>query len=135
MGSSEIATVMSFEEKLKGRIRDSIGELLSDEDLTNIVRRGIEGVFFTERRVPDKHGYGPKTIPPLIHQIVKEVLSDRMEAAVEAWLVGHADEVSKAIDVAVVQGAGKAMLRQMDFAFGSDMEGYGESLSQRLGLS
>ena len=34
---NDMTTNKSFEDKLKDRIRDSIGELLSDEDLSRII--------------------------------------------------------------------------------------------------
>lgn len=44
--TTEVTTAVSFEQRMKDRIRESIGELISDEELQKMVHRGVEEVFF-----------------------------------------------------------------------------------------
>ena len=46
----------SFEGRLKARLKESIGDLVTDQDLSNLVNRSLEEIFFTERKNP-KRGY------------------------------------------------------------------------------
>ena len=39
MMSDDLVKSMSFEEKVKERVKDSIGDLLTDEDLNKILKR------------------------------------------------------------------------------------------------
>ena len=103
----------TFEERMRDRIRDSIGELMSDEDLQKIVQRGIDEVFFKTHYVDDGR-YQKREIPPLIHSVVKEVLSDRMKDAVEAWLQTHEADVRDAVAHVVEEGAGQAMVKALN---------------------
>ena len=98
---------------MRDRIRDSIGELMSDEDLQKIVQRGIDEVFFKPHYVDDGR-YQKREIPPLIHSVVKEVLSDRMKDAVEAWLQTHESDVRIAVAHIVEEGAGTAMVKALN---------------------
>ena len=98
---------------MRDRIRDSIGELMSDEDLQKIVQRGIDEVFFKSHYVDDGR-YQKREIPPLIHSVVKEVLSDRMKDAVEAWLQTHESDVRIAVAHIVEEGAGTAMVKALN---------------------
>ena len=50
--SNDIVPIMSFEDKLKAKIKNDIGELLSDEDLQKMVKSSINSVFFDPRPNP-----------------------------------------------------------------------------------
>ncbi len=50
---SSIVAQQSFEEKVMGRIRESIGELMSDEDLKRIVEKGIDRALFERHEIGD----------------------------------------------------------------------------------
>ena len=111
----------TFEERMRDRIRDSIGELMSDEDLQKIVQRGIDEVFFKSHYVDDGR-YQKREIPPLIHSVVKEVLSDRMKDAVEAWLQTHEADVRDSVAHVVEEGAGKAMVKALNGYMADSMQ-------------
>ena len=108
-----IVQAKTFEERMRDRIRESIGELMSDEDLQKIVEQGIDEVFFKTRYVEDGR-YNKREIPPLIHSVVKEVLNDRMKDAVEAWLQTHESNVRVAVAHVVEEGAGRAMVKALN---------------------
>ena len=118
-----IEPAKSFQERLKDRIRESIGELMSDEDLYKLVERGVEDVFFSPRTVKTGHGGYPNTkeLPPLINEVVQECLNDRMNKAVAEWLASHETEVSQAVSDCVRDGAGAALLRGITSAFRNEM--------------
>jgi hypothetical protein len=56
--SNEIQTNETFEGKLKTRIRESIGDLLSDDDLKKIIDRGLEE-FLQEHNLERHFSYHP----------------------------------------------------------------------------
>ena len=111
--TTTIAQAKTFEERMRDRIRESIGELMSDEDLQKIVERGIDEVFFKTRYVEEGR-YNKREIPPLIHSVVKEVLNDRMKDAVETWLQTHESDVRVAVAHVVEEGAGRAMVKALN---------------------
>lgn len=130
---NQITTPMSFQDRLKERIRESIGELLTDEDLDNLIRRGIDEVFFQERRVQQDHyPHRIQTYPPLIHEIVQDLLSSQMKAAVERWLQDHEAEVKAAIETVIRDGAGNAMIHSLDNRLQGLFEQFGQSVAINL---
>ena len=108
-----IVQARTFEERMKDRIRESIGELLSDEDLQALVQRGVDEVFFKTHYVDDGR-HQKREIPPLIHSVVKEVLTDRMKDATEAWLQTHEADVRDAMAHVIEDGAGMAMVKALN---------------------
>lgn len=134
---SEVAPVKSFEEKMKARIKESIGDLVSDEDLTKLVERGLEETFFKPRPNPKYGSYGynssqPVTIEPLIQEILRETLLPSMKAAVETYLKDHHEEVMVMVDTVVKEGAGKAVVKAVELMFTSQMMSLQQSMQTAL---
>ena len=90
--TGEIAKSQTFEQKMKTRIRESIGDMLSDEDLEKMVERSLEEVFFNERKNPNG-GFHAKPLPPLLHEIVKELLEPEVQKAVVKYIKKNPKEV------------------------------------------
>ena len=96
-----------------------------------MVKQGINDVFFKPGRVPSSP-YGHKDTPPLIHEVVMEVLAERMDKAVAAWLQSHDDEVKGAVAKCVQDGAGAAMMRGMAQFFANQMTQFEYSIQNKL---
>ena len=106
----------SFQDRMQEKIRDGIGEWMTDEELAEVVKRGIDEVFF-EGKIT-RNDYGRSTMePPLIHQVVKEVLGPRMNAAVSTWLSEHDEAVNEAVSEAVRDGIAQALVSAVNSYF------------------
>jgi hypothetical protein len=118
---TDIVESKTFEQRMKERIRDSIGDLISDEDLTKMVDRSLEEVFFKPRPNPKYASYynagEPATIPPLLHELVKEVMVANVQAAVREWIGSNQEEVNAIIQKVVQEGIGSAALGAMNSMF------------------
>lgn len=117
---TEITTPKTFEERMKERIKDSIGDLLTDEDLSTLINRGVEDVFFKAVTVSDGWN-STKTTPPLLHSIVKELLEPSVRKAADVWISEHKDEVLKVVDIVISEGMTKSLLRTIDNKFQNDL--------------
>lgn len=124
----------SFEGRLKARLKESIGDLVTDQDLSNLVNRSLEEIFFTERKNPKRGYYNnePEKIPPLLHEIVKECLQPAVNAAVSAWVKEHTDTVNKTVEQVVTQGVGNAVLQAMNSQFQSQIFTFQQNVLQNL---
>jgi hypothetical protein len=120
--SNEIQTNETFEEKLKTRIRESIGDLLSDDDLKKIIDRGLEEVFFTEKVTITGHYSNNKQItPPLIHQMIKELLQPNVDEIIKQYIHEHETEVNEIIHNTVQEGIGTCLVKAMNSMFQHQM--------------
>lgn len=117
---TEITKSKSFEERMKERIKDSIGDLLTDEDLSKLISRGVEDIFFKAVTVSDGWS-STKTTPPLLHSIVKELLEPSVRKAADVWINEHKEEVLKVVDIVISEGMAKALLRTIDMKFQDDL--------------
>lgn len=133
---TDIVTNQTFEQRMKERIRDSIGDLISDEDLTKMVDRSLEEVFFKPRPNPKHAAYynsgEPATIPPLLHELVKEVLEANVQAAVREYIGSHKEEVNAIIQKVVQEGIGAAVLGAMNSMFSHQLMNLQNNISQQI---
>jgi len=69
-----------------------IGDLITEEDLHDIVKEAIPRVFFTPRKIPGK-GYGDRETeePPYIVQIMKELLRESATECMKTYLEENKD--------------------------------------------
>lgn len=74
-----------------------IGDLITEEDLHDIVKQAIPKTFFEPRYVKTGSGYHEKTEakPPLIVEIMSELLRGSAEKMVADWLAENAGVVTE----------------------------------------
>lgn len=71
-----------------------LGDLITEEDLHDVVKSAIPKTFFEERRIPTG-SYGRDEVkPPLIVETMKELLSAEAKRACEQWLQDNAEMVA-----------------------------------------
>ncbi len=114
--STELAPQKTFEEKMMDRIRDSIGELMSQEDLKRIIEKGVEKALFEPRQKPRNYG-GYESGPSLVDDAVTKYLESQMRTAVDKWIADNPDKLQKAIDNAVMAGVAGCVQNTMDLKF------------------
>jgi len=114
--NQEIQQKQTFEERMMDKIRESIGDLMTQEELKKILERGVEKALFESRQVKDCYG-GYRTIPSVLDEAVSKFLQPAMDKAVSDWIDTHQVELKAAVDKAVQAGAGEAVLRAIDSKF------------------
>lgn len=128
---NEITTGNTFEERMKARIKDSIGDLITDEDLTKLINRGVEDVFF-KKTVVRVNSYENKEGPSLLESIVKELLETQVRDCIKDYLKDNSETVKNTIDEVVRDGIGKAMIAAMNQSFQNSLYQFQANISQQL---
>lgn len=130
--TTELTIGNSFEERVQNRLRDSLGELMTDEELKKIIERSVEEIFF--KPVIIKTGsYGHTTKDPsLVEKLLKEQLSPLVYKVVVQWVADHEAQVQDLIKEQLGAAFGVAVLNAFSSIFRSDFEQFGNNLSQRL---
>jgi hypothetical protein len=107
----------SFQEKMQDRIRDSIGDLLSDEDLKKLIERGMEDVFFKGKVVQEPWGRVTSEQLPLIHRMVKEHIEPIVREEVAKYIDNNRELVVNTIKQTLEVGAGMLLVKAMNQTF------------------
>lgn len=127
----ELVVLDSFEEKMRERLRESIGELLSNEDLRKLIITGVNDVFFTEHEIGN--GYNKKVSPALVQSMVKEYIKPMVEEEVQNWIKEHSEEIKEEVNRMVNEGAGYHMIKGIEAFFKDSFENLGRDIRYKLG--
>lgn len=104
--SKNIDLVASVAERLK---LSPIGDLVTEDDLREIVKDAIQKTFFEERITRTNDGWRNNDVrkPPLIVEVMGEVLKDAAAGHVKAWLDENPDVVigywKKVMDIGLIK--------------------------------
>jgi hypothetical protein len=133
---TDIVQSKTFEQRMKERIRDSIGDLISDEDLSKMVDRSLEEVFFKERANPKRTSYynsgEPDTLPPLLHDIVKTAMTEQVSEAVKEYIGNNREQVDATIKTVLEQGMGNALISAMNGVFSTQLSSLQVNLANQF---
>ena len=114
--TTELDTSKSFQQKMMDRIRESIGELMTDEDLKEIVDRGMEEALFKPRCFRSSYGSATEECS-LVDKVIKDELHSQMNEAVHTWMSDNQQTLIDAVQNAAKKGAGKCILSALDCRF------------------
>lgn len=131
--SGEMTVPKTFAERLKDRIKDSASDLITDEELAEMVKRTLNTVFF--ERVLISKGYGStpdKYSDPLIHGIVKDLMKEAVKEAVEKWIVDNPEEVKQALSSVLETSASELMLKAVSDVFSSQVSNFQMELQKQV---
>lgn len=72
-----------------------IGDLITEEDLHDIVKQAIPKAFFEKRTEIVHSSYRSETLTkdPLIVEIMRDLLKSSTEKAVDTWVREHSEEI------------------------------------------
>jgi len=117
---NDVAVPDNFQTRLERKIQESIGELMTPDDVKRLVEAGINKTLFQPREVPNPNytGYGERLMrrPSLVDELVNTHFSPLMKGAVTEWLQAHPEVFLTAIEKAL-DDFGQAMVTKSIAAF------------------
>jgi hypothetical protein len=97
---------MNIVDKLTAKIKSSeFGELISDEDIYEMVKTSINRVFFTTETTGS--GYNRRDVPPLLDRTIQELLEEKVKEQVGKWFTENSDKVLERFKIVFDQGIEK----------------------------
>ena len=106
--STDLTIKQNFEEKFTDRVRDSIGDLLSDEELKAMITKAIDKIFFTERG--GYHGQRPSLIEEIVRTHLKERLTQLTNEVIKAQEPRIKEIIMKETEGIVEKNVGMAVI-------------------------
>jgi hypothetical protein len=129
--TTEISTQEQFQEQMKARIRAAAGDLMPDEMLQEIVKRGIEEAFFKPAKRYDKYNRvieGEPWLPTFLRSLMQE----KVAVAVDAWLKENPEAVTKVLADVVKEGVGGTMIELLNRRTQYEFQQFADQLQRRL---
>jgi len=97
MTENALTPQQSFEEKVKSRLKENIGDLMPDEVLQDMVKKAMQEMFFT-RREKKQEGWSGRTevFPSWFEDEVSRLLKDRVLEEIKIGIENKREEIRKA---------------------------------------
>lgn len=124
----------SFQEKMQERIRESIGDLITTEELKVLVDKGVHEAFFEKKTTKTGSGWNSQTVemPSLMEAMVLELIQPLVLEECKLYLKEHSEEVQELIAKVVQEGVGAAIFKSMQSIFRNDLYGFEQRITDNL---
>lgn len=129
--SNQVVTQQSFQERMMDRIRSSMGELMTEEELKKVVEKALNEAFFKGYEV-QINKYNTKVEPPLIHKLIKELLTEQIKTLLIEYMKVHKVEINQMIDKTVQEGLGLAFMRAISSMFKGTLNNFKYNIEQSI---
>lgn len=117
MSTEAIALSQPLHERVYERIRDSIGDLMTDEDLKILVDKATEKAFFEKPINPnkkDRWDHHPEFLDPPFVTMIHDLLKDDVKKGIATWIKEHPDEITAIINERIDAGIVQMVMRAFD---------------------
>jgi hypothetical protein len=131
---NEITTPQTLQERVGARIREQIGDLLTDDDLKKLVDTALAEAFFKRRTRLGDYGRVLEDKDALLVETVRELLKPAVDKAAAAWVAANTATVQGHIDDAIGRGLIGFMQQWFDQRMSGDFYQFGESIKKALGV-
>lgn len=125
-----IETSKTFQEKMFERIRDQIGDLMTDEDLKKMVDAALHKAFFEEQKVRD--GYHDRIIPAPIVPFVSSLVQMRINTLCNEYVKDNEEKINIVIKEIINKGFVSAVSDYFDNKLRSSVNEFSNQIQTSL---
>jgi hypothetical protein len=126
---NEIETSKAFQERVFEKIRADIGNLMTDAELKSLLDQAMRRAFFEPVKVRD--GYRDYDKEPVFVVMVRDLMRDRVKAAVDVWMEENKELVSSKIGEALKAGIAEAVFDHLRERFDVPLQTLRSELQDR----
>lgn len=127
--STEIAETKSFQERMFERVRDQMGDLLTETELKQIVDQAVNKAFFEPRTVTTS--YRDEIKPAIFVEMMEAELKSRVGKALEQWIQDNPEAVAQAIEKVIQEGITKAVMQTLEWRMNWPLQQFAEQLRSK----
>ena len=110
--TTAVATPETFQERMFARVRESMGDLMTDDELKKIVDAAMQRAFFEPREVRD--GYHTRTEQPYFVALIQKEMQSEVQKQISAWIANHPEEIKKVLDEVIAKGIFGMMVQHFE---------------------
>jgi hypothetical protein len=102
MENKEVVKTKSFEERMIDRIKENIGELMTEEELKKIVEKSMQKIFFSPKEIRD--GRTINYEQPFLIPVVKELLEEQVKLYIISYFADNSEKFIPLVDEIIKGG-------------------------------
>ncbi len=127
---NEIEKTQTFQEKISVKIKESIGDLITDEDLKPLIEESIEQLLLEPRIINRPGSYGNDTLPPLLQEILTPIITTQIKKAVDTYMAEHPKVFIAIIQDIIKTGFIKTMVDHLDYKMQTPLVQFQQQVSE-----
>jgi len=104
MTNTAVQTNEDFQQRMFKKIREQMGDLMTDAELKKIVNAAMEKAFFEDTVVKDEYGRERSRTESALVSAIREEMRPAVIQAAQMWMAQNPDVLTKAINECI--GAG-----------------------------
>lgn len=110
---SNLTVQENFQERMFNRVRESLAELLTEEEAKTLVERAISDGLFKPRQEKDGSHWNAKTkeVPSEFVILVTDQVKPIVEQQIKQWLSDNSDQVLSIIQEVIEKGIAGVILK------------------------
>ena len=129
--TTAITTTQAFQERIFAKIREQIGDLMTDDDLKNLVEASMQKAFFEPVKSTNDYGRTILDKPSLFVSMIEELLRERVQTAVAEWVTNNPEAITKALQETLAMGIPKLVLNYFEQKTQWPMHDLAQKLTQK----
>jgi len=114
--TTDITTTKDFQTRMFERIRDQMGDLMTEDDMRKLIEQAVQKAFFEERIERKIYGSDVRH-PAAFVEMVKDAAKPMIQTAVDAWVTDNKDKLAEKIDAIVREGVAGVLVSHINFRF------------------
>jgi transcriptional regulator CtsR len=129
---TEVATTKDFQQRMFERIRDQIGDLLTEDDLRKIVSAAMDKALWEKQEHHDRYGSVTNTTDGILMTEFRALVRDRLSAGIRDYLRENDEKIMEVMRQeaakvwpAMVAGMFKSIAEQTGYAFVQELRNQG----------
>jgi len=128
--SNEIAKASTFQERMFEQIRSQMGDLLTEEELKDILSTSIEKAFFSART--SGTGYNKTEKEPLFIELVRTELTPAIEKGAKQWVLDNQDRIDEILQKQLGDNAAAMVANAFSCLMAAPLQQFSFDLQSRL---
>lgn len=101
-------------DKVFEKVKDQLGDLITQEDLKPLVERAVNEAFFTPRGYKNNYGSWVDQGPPRFVELIEGAMKEAVSVAVKAEFAAKPNLIPDALDRAIAKGFTAMVLGAVD---------------------
>lgn len=124
--NTDVTTPKTFEQRMFEKVRESIGDLMTEGDLKKIVDKAMQKAFFEER--VDSTGYRTVAKPAVFVEMMQAEMSTRVGAALQQWVTDNPLVLEQTLQRVIDGGVMDAVTRALEDRMSGPLTMFAEML-------
>lgn len=102
---TQLTTNETFQERMFNRVREQMGDLMTEEELKKIVDSALQKAFFEEKVTKGPHWNSQETREPShFVKLLNKELEAPIKQAIQQWLADNPEQITKVINEVIGKG-------------------------------